>query len=563
MIIQRANQLLNGLRARRWWRIFLAPFGVSVLGIVLGSICFFTSLTPSLVPRSGLLQGVLAGCCFAAGYGVGVGVKFIWTWLGLPRLDRTKRNMAIKIAIGTAVGFIVAGLVMAAHWQQDVHTAMGLPPVETVRPFTIAGVAGAVAIVLLSIGRVFRLAVQISSKWLSEHLPQKVALLASLVATIAAFVFIGGDVIIGGAFTAFDKTYARIDATLPDDGQSPSDPLATGSPASLIDWSSMGAEGRAFVSQGPDASAISAITDRPALQPLRIYVGMGSAETATERARLALNEAIRVGAFERDALVIATPTGTGWMDPSSHFPLEVLLDGDVATVGVQYSYLPSWLSLLAVPEYGAESARAVFLAFHDFWSRLPEDTRPKLYLFGLSLGAMNTDLSYDFYDVVDAPMDGVFMSGPPFTSRGWGQLTRDRDAETPAWLPRFRNGEVVRFMNQSGIPPQSGEWGATRILYLQYATDGIVFFSPSLIWQRPKWLDQPRGPGVSPRLRWVPIVTFLQVGFDLLTATTTPSGQGHVYAGVDYMIGWNAMLGTDRSAEELARLKTAMAAREL
>ncbi|WP_312127917.1 alpha/beta hydrolase [Brevundimonas sp.] len=563
MIIQRANQLLNGLRARRWWRIFLAPFGVSVLGIVLGSICFFTSLTPSLVPRSGLLQGVLAGCCFAAGYGVGVGVKFIWTWLGLPRLDRTKRNMAIKIAIGTAVAFIVAGLVMAAHWQQDVHTAMGLPPVETVRPFTIAGVAGVVAILLLSIGRVFRLAVQISSKWLAEHLPQKVALLASLVATIAAFVFIGGDVIIGGAFTAFDKTYARIDATLPDDGQSPSDPLATGSPASLIDWSSMGAEGRAFVSQGPDASAISAVTDRPALQPLRIYVGMGSAETAAERARLALNEAIRVGAFERDALVIATPTGTGWMDPSAHFPLEVLLDGDVATVGVQYSYLPSWLSLLAVPEYGAESARAVFLAFHDFWSRLPEDTRPKLYLFGLSLGAINTDLSYDFYDVVDAPMDGVFMSGPPFTSRGWGQLTRDRDAGTPAWLPRFRNGEVVRFMNQNGIPPQSGEWGSTRILYLQYATDGIVFFSPSLIWQRPEWLDQPRGPGVSPRLRWVPIVTFLQVGFDLLTATTTPSGQGHVYAGVDYMTGWNAMLGTDRSPEELARLKNAMAERDL
>ncbi|WP_292043603.1 MULTISPECIES: alpha/beta hydrolase [unclassified Brevundimonas] len=563
MIIQRANQLLNGLRARRWWRIFLAPFGVSVLGIVLGSICFFTSLTPSLVPRSGLLQGVLAGCCFAAGYGVGVGVKFIWTWLGLPRLDRTKRNMAIKIAIGTAVAFIVAGLVMAAHWQQDVHTAMGLPPVETVRPFTIAGVAGAVAIVLLSIGRVFRAAVQVSSKWLAEHLPQKVALLASLVATIAAFVFIGGDVIIGGAFTAFDKTYARIDATLPDDGLSPSDPLATGSPASLIDWSSMGAEGRAFVSQGPDAPAISAITDRPALQPLRIYVGMGSAETAAERARLALNEAIRVGAFERDALVIATPTGTGWMDPSSHFPLEVLLDGDVATVGVQYSYLPSWLSLLAVPEYGAESARAVFLAFHDYWSRLPEDTRPKLYLFGLSLGAMNTDLSYDFYDVVDAPMDGVFMSGPPFTSRGWGQLTRDRDAGSAAWLPRFRNGEVVRFMNQDGIPPQSGEWGSTRILYLQYATDGIVFFSPSLIWQRPEWLDQPRGPGVSPRLRWVPIVTFLQVGFDLLTATTTPSGQGHVYAGVDYMTGWNAMLGTDRSSQEKERLKRAMAANDL
>lgn len=545
------------------WRKFLAPFGVSVLGIVLGSICFFTSLTPSLVPRSGLLQGVLAGCCFSAGYGVGVVFKALWTWLGLPRLNKDRRRIAVRIATGIAIAFVIAGLLLAARWQQDVHAAMGLPPVETVRPFTIALVATVVAIVLISIGRVFRYAVQISSNWLATHLPQKVALLASLAVTVAAFVFIGGDVILGSAFSAFDRTYARVDATLPDDGLSPSDPLATGSPQSLIDWASLGAEGRKFITNGPDRALIARITGREAMQPLRVYVGMGSAPTAEERAQLALNEAIRIGAFERKALVIATPTGTGWMDPSGHFPLEALLDGDVATVGVQYSYLPSWLSLLAVPEYGAESARAVFLTFHDYWSRLPQDSRPDLYLFGLSLGAMNTDLSYDFYDVVDAPMDGVFMSGPPFTSRAWTQLTADRDPGSPAWLPRFRNGEVVRFMNQDGIPPQTGDWGTTRILYLQYASDGIVFFSPSLIWQEPEWLNHPRGPGVSDKLRWVPIVTFLQVGFDLLTATTTPRGQGHVYDGADYMVGWNALLGVDRSPEELARLKVAMHERDL
>lgn len=546
------------------WRKILSPFGVvSSLGILLGAVCFFTSLSPSLVPRSGLVQGILAGCCFTAGYGIGVLITALWKWLGLPVPDAVLLRRIYLTALAVGAILILTALLMAPVWQNEVHSAMGLPPVETVRPFTISGVALVVAAVLLAIGRLFRRSARTVSSRLSGHLPKKLAILAGVLVALALFNFIGSEVLVGQGFKAFDRTYARIDATISEDAVAPADPLKSGSSASLLDWNSLGAQGRDFINAAPNAAHISAITDRPSLEPLRVYVGMGSAEEATARAKLALDEAIRIGAFERSTLVIATPTGTGWMDPSSHYPLEILLDGDVATVGVQYSYLPSWLSLLAVPEYGAESARAVFLTFHDYWSALPVDKRPKLYLFGLSLGSMNTDLSYDVYDIVDAPMDGVFMAGPPFASRSWLQLTRDRDAGSPAWLPVFRNSKVVRFMNQSGPPASDKPWGDTRILYLQYATDGIVFFSPDLIWKRPQWLDTPRGPGVSPKLRWFPVVTFLQVGFDLLTATSTPRGHGHVYDGADYMNGWNAILETNRAPEELARLRTAMRERGL
>ncbi|WP_312136810.1 alpha/beta-hydrolase family protein [Brevundimonas sp.] len=546
------------------WRTILRPFGVvSSLGILLGAICFFTALSPSLVPRSGLLQGVLAGCCFAAGYGIGVLIASLWKWLELPvpRVDIHRGIYFGALAIGAIL--IIAALILAAGWQNDVHRAMGLPPVESVRPFTISSVALVVAAILLAIGRLFRRAARTVSSRLAGHLPQKIAILAGVLAALALFNFIGSEVILGQSFKLFDKTYARVDATISDDTIAPADPLKTGSSASLLDWNTLGAEGRKFILATPDAEQISAITNRPALEPLRVYIGMGSAEDADTRAQLALNEAIRIGAFERKVLVLATPTGTGWMDPSAHFPLETLLDGDVATIGVQYSYLPSWLSLLAVPEYGSESARAVFLALHDYWEALPADSRPQLYLFGLSLGAMNTDLSYDYYDIVDAPPNGVFMAGPPFTSRSWNQITHDRDAGSPAWLPTFRDGKVVRFMNQKGVPDHGTAWADTRILYLQYASDGIMFFSPSLIWQRPQWLDQPHGPDVSPKLRWFPVVTFLQVGFDLLTATSTPRGHGHVYDGGDYMEGWNAILKTERPPEERQRLREAMKAQDL
>lgn len=540
---------------------FMTP--ANPLGVILGALLFMASLTPSLIPRSGLMQGLLGGANIALGYGIGGILLLAWRWLGLPQVPtRHSRSLYwLSILVGGLILVIALGL--APGWQDQVHRAMGLPPVESVRPLTIAAVALAVATLLLSLGRLFRLAKRSLSSRLTAYVPRRVAFLVGLVATTGLFFYVAEDLLIRPGFQQLDALYARMDATGSVDLVPPQDPAKTGSPTSLVDWNHLGAEGRRFVSNGPAAADIQALTQRPARDPLRLYVGMGSAPTAQDRAQLALAEALRVGAFDRKVLVLATPTGTGWMDPSAHFPLEVLTDGDVATVGVQYSYLPSWLSLLAVSEYGSESARAVFAVFYDYWRSLPMDRRPRLYLFGLSLGAMNTDLSNDVYDFIDAPYDGAFMAGPPFATRSWAQLTRDRDPGSPAWLPRFRDGETVRFMGQGSMPRHQAQWGKTRFLYLQYGSDGISFFSPKLLWQKPDWLDDPHAPDVSPSLRWVPVVTFLQIGFDLITATTAPRGHGHLYAGRDYMFGWNALLGTDRGEAELDRLAEAMQAQDL
>ena len=42
---------------------------------------------------------------------------------------------------------------------------------------------------------------------------------------------------------------------------------------------------------------------------------------------------------------MASPTGTGFLDPLSHDPVEYMHDGDIATVAVQYSYLRGSLDL--------------------------------------------------------------------------------------------------------------------------------------------------------------------------------------------------------------------------
>ena len=117
-------------------------------------------------------------------------------------------------------------------------------------------------------------------------------------------------------------------------------------------------------------------------------MGLRSRESAEQRAELALQELIRVNAFTREKLVIATPTGTGWLDPYAMDSFEFIHGGDTAIVSMQYSYLPSWLTLLVDPSSAKKFClRAYIIKCISIGRHSIKDSRPDLYLFGLSLGA--------------------------------------------------------------------------------------------------------------------------------------------------------------------------------
>ena len=98
--------------------------------------------------------------------------------------------------------------------------------------------------------------------------------------------------------------------------------------------------------------------------------------------------------------------------------------------------------------------------------------------------------------------------------------------------------------------------GAARVVYLQYASDPITFFDPHAFYREPDWMKPPRGPDVSPELRWYPVVTFLQLGLDLAMATTSPMGYGHVYAAEHYIDAWMQVAEIQGwTPEDVARLK--------
>jgi uncharacterized membrane protein len=538
----------------------------TVVGLLLGTLFFAASLTPSLVPRHPAVQGMLSGLCFAAGYGIGVLVQALWRLLQLPE-PRTETLMWRRLpALLLCVGAASYALWRANEWQNRLRALMQLAPLDSAGPFTMAAVALVTFALLLLIGRAFDWVKQAIAGRLKRRVPGPVAVLTALGLTAWLFYSIGNGVLVRAGMHAFDRSYQRLDALIEDDSSPrPSDPLKVGAPGSLLKWEGLGRAGRRVIAAGPDRAAIAQMTGSDARQvkePLRVYVGLNSAEKVEQRAQLALAELKRIGAFERSNLVIVTPTGTGWVDPESQTALEYLLRGDVASVSVQYSYLASWLALLADPELGRDTARATFAAVYDHWRGLPRDKRPKLYLHGLSLGSLNSDLSHDLHQVIGDPYAGAFWAGPPFAAETWNLVTAQRLPGTPAWLPEFRDGSVIRFTAQVNRLKQApAAWGPYRVIYLQYASDAVSFFDPGALWRRPAWLQGPLGPDVSPDFVWVPVVTFLQLTIDLMLATTPPLGYGHLYAFEHYLDGWAGLTDAPGwTPEQLQALKAKVAA---
>ena len=94
------------------------------------------------------------------------------------------------------------------------------------------------------------------------------------------------------------------------------------------------------------------------------------------------------------------------------------------------------------------------------------------------------------------------------------------------------------------------------MLYLQHATDPITWLSPELLWSSPEWLESDqRSADLSGSMRWIPVVTGLQVGVDMLMSEAVPASYGHNYGDV-VLTAWDqAVPGADLDAEAIDRIQ--------
>lgn len=531
--------------------------GFSVQCLMLGLLFFTASLTPTMLPRGPEVQGILGGLVTALGYLLGRCVHLLWQAADMPRLPRRVSRLITWALALVAVPLFLWALTSGLTWQNDLRTKMGLDEADAGHILLILLAAAATLGVAFALGlvisTVFRLIRGQFYRWMP---PRRANILGVLVVSLLLLIATR-DGLIDSVMTGLDDSYETAQRLFENAPPAPQNAKMTGSSASLIDWSAMGEPGREFVTTGPDAAAINAFTGKAALDPIRVYVGRANAQTPQERADMALAELVRVGGFQRKVLIVTSPTGTGWMDPGAHDPVEYMHNGDIATVSVQYSYLQSPLALIFETNSGLDQATALLDTIHTYWKTLPQDTRPRLYVHGLSLGAWSSMHATNLFRLVDDPINGAFWAGPPFPSRFWNYVQQARNPGSAWVLPEIENGSLVRYASHyDGADTARADWGPMRIVFLQYSSDPVVFYDPWSLFRAPPWMTEPPAPDATEYMRFIPIVTQFQLALDMALSFGAPAGHGHAYYAPDYISPWVEVTDPDEwAAADTERLK--------
>lgn len=563
-LVRRVDDTGRGLRpSHRGW-LFMAPqFG----GVVVALVFWWWSLDPSMLPRTWYAQGAVGGLSAAIGYLLGAlagsGVHATLRHLGRAP-ERRFRRRAWRVLAVCGVVVMAASLALWPVWQNQQRQLVDMERLSLMASVWALMLSIVVFGVLLALGRVVGHAIWAFDGLLSRALPRPVALVATAAVSVAAVVFVTRDVVIDGFIDWANDRFGQYDTATPPGVVAPTTPTVSGGPASLVSWATLGMYGRSFVAGSTTPAELRAFHGprSDVTAPVRVYVGLRSADSLDERAALAVQELERTGAFRREVLGVVTTTGTGWVDPDAATSLEYLHGGDTALVGLQYSSLPSWISFLIDRDEAAEASIVLYRHVHRRWSRLPPERRPRLIIFGESLGSFGAEAAFAGRDAdaslanLVAGSDGALFTGPTGFNRIWTQFTDRRRPGSPVWRPVFDDGTAVRFANRPrDLRHRDPAWKQPRILYVHHPSDPVGNASVESLWRRPEWTEAPKGYDIPARAGWYPIVTGLQEVADLIAGFSAPSGHGHNYD-VDFVAGWAAVVPPQRWTDaDSARLQ--------
>lgn len=535
-------------------------YKLNFFGAIGGVLGFVMAILPTLIPRPALFMGILAGIGFMIFYGLGVLAQKIVYWVLDKPIPRQYSAGIVRPMGWVLVAIIIGFSAVANSWQNEIRQLVGVEtdPYSGILLILIGFVAISSLILSISRGikRLYAMTLRRTARL--KRLPKRVAMLLGLVIGTFLLITLVNGVFLNTLKHIADNYYRAVNERTGDNSVKPTSPLRSGSDDSLVDWETLGRNGRDFVGSGPTAEDIAGFTGRQALEPIRVYISASQADSPDSRAELAIKELERTGAFNRKYLVISTTTGSGWVEPASAASVEYLHDGDTAQVALQYSYLPSWMALLVSQQDATDSGRALFEAVYAKVQQMPEDQRPKLITSGLSLGAYGSQSAFSSASDFAMRVDGALYFGNPGFSQPWREFTDNRDTGSLQIRPIYDGGKVVRFANnRQDLKTIGDNWEGSRVLYVQYPSDSIVWWTTDLLWHRPDWIDEPKGHDVSDQIRWFPIITFFQITFDQMFGNHFTDGHGHNYA-PDVVHSWAAVTPVDWPEDDLTRLQNLM-----
>jgi len=306
----------------------------------------------------------------------------------------------------------------------------------------------------------------------------------------------------------------------------------SGGPESVVSFESLSREGRRFVNMVLTREEIHEVMGQDAVaDPIRVFVGLDSAAEAEDRVDLVMDELIRTGAFERKVVCFASPTGSGYINYVMAESLEYMTLGDCATFTMQYSMLPSSMSLTRTG-LAIEQNRDLMHAVTGYMRGMDPAKRPRFVTFGESLGALTMQDIWRHRTVEAMDRDfvhsSIYLGTPSATefAKAWRLNPAKVD---PAGLMI----EVDNFDEYLALSEE--QRSHVRHVLISHYDDPIPKFGTNILLRRPWWLGpaEERPPGIPKSTTWRPGITFVLTGIDLVNAMDVVPGtfgrRGHDY----------------------------------
>lgn len=527
---------------------------ISLIGVVGALVMYGVSVSPSLLARSWQWHAVASGVLSAVGYIVGLTVQRFYA-LVVPRLGveiTAPQSVSIAFRAVLLLGFFLwflRWLLQSYRERKRANHLVGMRG-ETLGEYLL-GTFCAFILMLALLGIAWglqwigRAIVIVLSQWM--HMVFALAL--SLLILVVIVYALTSQVLLKLGINFFTRHARKMNNRTAKGIVQPQVPERSGSPQSRSSWRAVGGQGRVFLGRGPSRSDIEAVTGCSAMEPIRVYAGMPEeGQSLQSAADLVVEELHRTGAFDRAVILIATSTGSGWVDEWQVQPLEYLTRGNCATASMQYSFVPSSINFLTDLDVSEEAAVILFETIRCAVDEIPEDRRPALFVCGESLGAYASQ--HVFSGIVDvlSRTDGALWVGTPAFTPMHAELTAIRHRGSPEVAPVVANGRHVRFVN---VPEnlwadvygrELGDWNYPRVVYAQHPSDPVVWWNSELVWHKPDWISEKVDGDVSPHMQYTRGATYIQVLVDMPVAGTAPGGHGHTYH-EELIPLWEAILG--------------------
>lgn len=527
---------------------------ISLIGVVGALVMYGVSVSPSLLARSWQWHAVASGVLSAVGYIVGLTIQRFYV-LVVPRLGvEITAPKAVSIAFRAVLllGFFLwflRWLLQSYRERKRANHLVGMRG-ETLGEYLLGTVCAFILMLALlgvawGLQWIGRAIVSVLSQWM--HMVFALAL--SLLILVVIVYALTSQVLLKLGINFFTRHARKMNNRTAKGIVQPQVPERSGSPQSRSSWHAVGGQGRVFLGRGPSRADIEAVTGCSAMEPIRVYAGMPEeGQSLQNAADLVVEELHRTGAFDRAVILIATSTGSGWVDEWQVQPLEYLTRGNCATASMQYSFVPSSINFLTDLDVSEEAAVILFETIRRAVDEIPEDRRPALFVCGESLGAYASQ--HVFSGIVDvlSRTDGALWVGTPAFTPMHAELTAIRHRGSPEVAPVAANGRHVRFVN---VPEnlwsdvygrELGDWNYPRVVYAQHPSDPVVWWNSELVWHKPDWISEKVDGDVSPHMQYTRGATYIQVLVDMPVAGTAPGGHGHTYH-EELIPLWEAILG--------------------